>query len=110
MADADLLAADGRIRDHATDLKDFGSTAGLIEQLDLVITVDTAVAHLAGAMGKPVWVLLPWAADYRWMLGRSDSPWYPTMRLFRQAVFGDWKAVIATVQTCLFSEFPLSRR
>ena len=95
--DAELLAADGRIRDHAAGLKDFAATAGLIAQLDLVITVDTAVAHLAGAMGKRVWVLLPCAADYRWLLGRPDSPWYPTMQLFRQARFGDWPAVLAAV-------------
>jgi tetratricopeptide (TPR) repeat protein len=80
-------------------LRDFADTAALIACLDLVITVDTAVAHLAGAMGKPVWVLLSQAPDWRWMLGRSDSPWYPTMRLFRQTQPGDWAPVIDRVRT-----------
>ena len=82
-------------------LGDFADTAAVIQQLDLIITVDTAVAHLAGAMGKPVWVLLPFAADWRWMLEREDSPWYPTMRLFRQLQPGDWSAVFAAVKRAL---------
>src|SRR5258708_27533659 len=69
----------------------------MISQLDLVIAVDTSVAHLAGAMGKPVWVLLPHLPDWRWMLGRDDSPWYPSMRLFRQQSPGDWEPVIQSV-------------
>ncbi|NJL42778.1 MAG: glycosyltransferase family 9 protein [Pseudanabaena sp. SU_2_4] len=69
--------------------------------MDLVITVDTAVAHLAGALGKPVWVMLPFAADWRWMLGREDSPWYPTMRLFRQRQNGDWEDAIERVINAL---------
>jgi Tfp pilus assembly protein PilF len=85
------------IQDFTSDLRDFGDTAGLIDQLDLVITVDTAVAHLAGAMGKRVWVLLAQIPDWRWMLNRPDSPWYPTMRLFRQQTRGDWDAPIAEV-------------
>ena len=83
--------------DFTDQLNDFSDTAALIENLDLVITVDTAVAHLAGAMGKTVWVLLPFAPDWRWMLNRSDSPWYPSMRLFRQRQPGDWAGVIETV-------------
>lgn len=75
-------------------IRDFGDTAALIARLDLVITIDTAVAHLAGAMGTATWVMLPYAADWRWMIGRDDSPWYPTMRLFRQALPGDWQDVI----------------
>ncbi len=83
--------------DFSADLRDFAETAGLISQLDLVITVDTAVAHLAGAMGKPVWVLLARLPDWRWLLDREDSPWYPTMRLFRQRTMGDWEDVIRRV-------------
>ena len=79
--------------DWTDELGDFAATAALIANLDLVIAVDTAVAHLAGAMGKPVWVLLPFAPDWRWQLKRDDSPWYPTMRLFRQIRTGDWDDV-----------------
>jgi hypothetical protein len=79
--------------DHA--LTDFADTAALIDQLDLVIAVDTAVAHLAGAMGKPLWVLLSHIQDWRWLLGHADSPWYPTARLLRQPQIGDWDSVIA---------------
>jgi hypothetical protein len=68
--------------------------ATVIANLDLVITVDTLVAHLAGALGKPVWLLLQYAADWRWMDGRDDSPWYPTMRIFRQQRPGDWTTVL----------------
>jgi len=78
---------------------DFEDTAAAIAALDLVITVDTAVAHLAGALGKPVWTLLPFVPDWRWMLDRDDSPWYPTMRLFRQRSRGDWKEVIESVKS-----------
>ena len=84
------------IDDLSRDLNDFGDTAAAVENLDLVISVDTALAHLVGAMGKPIWTLLPFAPDWRWMLERTDSPWYPTMRLFRQEEWGDW--------TCVFQE------
>lgn len=77
------------------ELKDFTETAGLVANMDLVISVDTSVAHLAGAMGKPVWVLLPFSPDFRWLLDREDSPWYPTARLFRQPAIGDWDSVMA---------------
>jgi tetratricopeptide (TPR) repeat protein len=82
----------GGITDWTQELKDFSDTAGLAANLDLVISVDTSVAHLAGAMGKPVWLLLPFAPDWRWGLERSDSAWYPTMRLFRQKREGDWQS------------------
>ena len=81
--------------DLSEDLNDFGETAALVSNLDLVITVDTAMGHLAGALGKPVWIMLPKASDWRWLLKRSDSPWYPTARLFRQETPGAWDAVIA---------------
>jgi tetratricopeptide (TPR) repeat protein len=79
------------------ELEDFADTAALIDNLDLVITVDTAVAHLAGALGKPVWILLPYVADWRWLQSREDSPWYPTARLFRQSDRRDWEPVIERV-------------
>jgi len=94
--DLERLTRDNfEIADLASDFSDFAETAAAVEALDLVITVDTAVAHLAGGLGKPVWLLLPWVTDWRWMLDREDSPWYPTMRLFRQARGGDWSNVIA---------------
>jgi hypothetical protein len=80
---------------------DFAETAAIVAQLDLVVTVDTAVAHVAGALGKPVWVLLPFVPDWRWMLDREDSPWYPTMRLFRQGADRRWAPVIERVVACL---------
>ena len=82
-------------------IQDFADTATLIEQLDLIITVDTSLVHLAGAMGKPTWLLLSFVPDWRWMLDRSDSPWYPTIRIFRQPTRGDWHSVITTVKTAL---------
>jgi len=100
-ADLALLEADARLRDWSAQLGDLADTAGLVDALDLVITVDTAVAHLAGALGKPVWLLLPSTPDYRWLLYRSDSPWYPTMRLFRQPATGDWAAVLAGIVAAL---------
>ena len=85
----------------AGSLADFGETAALATNLDLVITVDTAVAHLCGALGVPTWVLLPHAPDWRWLLGRDDSPWYNAMRLFRQDRPGDWAGVIGRVAAAL---------
>ncbi len=85
------------IVDLHNELNDFTDTAAVIENLDLIISVDTAVAHLAGALAKPVWTLLPYVPDWRWLLEREDSPWYPTMRLFRQPEPGNWKAVMERV-------------
>lgn len=87
--------------DLTADLHDFADTAALIKNLDLVISVDTAVAHLAGALAKPVWVLIPFVPEFRWLLARTDSPWYPTMRLFRQPRLNDWSDVIHQVATAL---------
>ena len=85
-------------------IEDFSDTAAIIANLDLVISVDSAVAHLAGALGKPCWVLLPdYQTDWRWLTGRHDSPWYPGMRLFRQPSGGGWEAVVATLAEALRS-------
>lgn len=83
-------------------IHDFNDTAGLMEHLDVVLTVDTSVAHLAGALGRPTWVMLPWfALDWRWLLERKDSPWYKTAKLFRQPRMGDWDSVLAEVEKFL---------
>ena len=95
--DAHLLRDHPEIVRIGEQLEDFAETAAIISLLDLVISVDTAIAHLAGALGKPVFVLLPLAADFRWMRRRRDSAWYPTARLFRQKSFGQWDAVVAAV-------------
>ena len=86
------------IPDLSSEFEDFVDTAAAINALDLVITVDTSVAHVAGAVGKPVWVLLPWVTDWRWLLDRADNPWYPTMRLFRQKKGEDWAEIISRVE------------
>ncbi|MHC4559811.1 MAG: tetratricopeptide repeat protein [Planctomycetota bacterium] len=91
------LAGQMSVMNLADELKDFTDTAAVIENLDLVISVDTAVLHLAGAMGKPAWAILPFTPDWRWMLDRQDSPWYPTLRLFRQIRYGDWDDVFQRV-------------
>jgi hypothetical protein len=79
------------------EIEDFADSAAILTYLDLVIAVDTAIVHLAGAIGKPVWTLLPFIPDWRWMLERNDSPWYPSMRLFRQPRAGDWESVFIEV-------------
>lgn len=99
--DAALLETLGGMKLLGGDLADFTDTAAVISLLDLVITVDTAVAHLAGALGKEVWILLPFSPDWRWLLARKDSPWYPTARLFRQPRTGDWAGVLTQVAMAL---------
>jgi len=90
-----------RVTDWHLRLKDFSETAHVLQQLDLVISVDTAVAHLAGALNRPTWLLLPQNADFRWLKGRLDSPWYPSMRLFRQSAHGDWPSVVHQLKQAL---------
>lgn len=103
VAEIKELGLSGVIQDLAPRLKDFADTAAVISQLDLVITVDTAVAHLAGALGRPVWILLPYGANWRWLQDREDSPWYPTARLFRQPWPGNWIAPVLAVREALRS-------
>ena len=93
----DLSSSFPSLLDWTDELSDFADTAALISELDLIITIDTSIAHLAGAMAKPVWTLLSHSPDWRWLLNRQDSPWYPTMRLFRQKKEGDWSPVIEDV-------------
>lgn len=97
-ADRPALRGDTPIAHFGAELTDFRDTAALVSLMDVIVTVDTAVAHLAGAMGKRVWILLPFSPDWRWLLGRDTSPWYPTARLFRQPRIGDWDSVVARVQ------------
>jgi hypothetical protein len=93
---ADQIAP-AELIDFTAEFSDFDETAAFIKNLDVVVTVDTAVAHLAGAIGKPTWMLLPLVTDWRWMIDRADTPWYPTMRLFRQRAIGDWPQVVRDV-------------
>jgi hypothetical protein len=95
--DRAVLGAHPDVTNLGDALLDFGDTAAVMASLDLVVSVDTAAVHLAGAMAKPVSVLLPFSPDWRWLLDRRDSPWYPTARLFRQGAPGDWDSVIAEV-------------
>jgi hypothetical protein len=99
--DVAWLSAHPEIRHFGDELSDFADTAALVQQMDLVISVDTSVAHLAGSMGKPVWIPLSFVPDWRWMLDRDDSPWYPTARLFRQPKRGEWESVIDDIVAAL---------
>jgi tetratricopeptide (TPR) repeat protein len=95
--DLGTLQANPAIADFSKDLNDFSDTAALCECMDLVISVDTSVAHLSGALGKPTWVVVMYSPDWRWLLDREDSPWYPTVRLFRQATIDDWAGALGRV-------------
>jgi len=104
--DETVLRQCAELAHYGAELADFAETAGLVANLDLVITVDTAVAHLAAGLGKPVWLLLAFNPDWRWLLDREDSPWYPTVRLFRQTRPGDWDGVVARVADALWAIKP----
>jgi tetratricopeptide (TPR) repeat protein len=100
-ADRAWMAGQPLLTDHGSALEDYTETAAAVSAMDLVISVDTSLAHLAGALGRSVWILLAHSADWRWMMERDDSPWYPTARLFRQQHRGDWDGVLADVEAAL---------
>jgi tetratricopeptide (TPR) repeat protein len=104
--DAELLRSNPQVKNLGDALETFADTAAVIASLDLIIAIDSAMVHLAGALGKPVWILLPYSPDWRWLLGRTDSPWYPTARLFRQARIDDWEGVVenATQELARFAQ------
>ena len=106
-SDAALLATRPDIRHFGDELRDFADTAALIEAVDIVISIDTSVAHLAGAMGKPLWIMLPYNPDWRWMMDRDDCLWYSTARLYRQTAVGDWASVVRRVSEALRERFAL---
>jgi hypothetical protein len=97
-ADAETLARNPRVLHLGEELADFADTAAVLSLADLVICVDTSVAHLAGALGRPAWLMLPFQPDWRWTLDGAASPWYPDVRLFRQPSIGDWTSVVARVR------------
>ena len=99
--DLSALSESGII--HFGESLDFAATAVVCSEMDVVVTIDTSIAHLAGALGKKVFILLPFSADWRWLQGRSDSPWYPSATLFRQRQIGDWSEVFADVALALRS-------
>jgi hypothetical protein len=96
-----------RLVDWTPELEDFADTAALVDTLDLVISIDSAVGHLAGALGKPTWLMLSTAADFRWLTDRFDSPWYPLHRLYRQPRPGDWDSVVRAILNDLPTDYPL---
>jgi tetratricopeptide (TPR) repeat protein len=110
-ADRRTLADHPEVFDAGSELKSFADTAALMNALDLVLTVDTSVAHLAGALGRPLWIMLAWLPDWRWFLEREDCPWYPTARLYRPPTIGDWDSIVARVRQDLaaLSKSPLPR-
>jgi hypothetical protein len=95
--DDSFMTRSGRIAVNHRELADFADTAALIEEMDLIVSIDTSVAHLAGALARPLWVMLPYAVDYRWGPEGDRTPWYPTATLFRQATVGDWQSLVATM-------------
>jgi len=95
------LAAAGNVLILDDELASFDETAAVVAGLDLVISVDSAVAHLAGALGRPAWIMLKLGADWRWLSARGDTPWYPTLRLFRQPTLGDWQPVVEALCAAL---------
>ncbi|NVJ90383.1 MAG: glycosyltransferase family protein [Methylocystaceae bacterium] len=105
----DILTSGAKsiVVDASADIKDFADSAGLLSQMDLVITIDTSLAHLAGALGKPVWLMLPYTPDWRWMLKRDDSPWYPSMHIFRQSKPGDWDGAFKKLYDALDAQLAL---
>jgi hypothetical protein len=105
--DASTLRSLPRINHVGADLRDFEDTAAVFSLVDLVISTDTSVANLAGATGVPAWILLSFSPDWRWMLDRTHSPWYPTARLYRQTTLGDWDSVLAAVREDLKRHPPL---
>jgi tetratricopeptide (TPR) repeat protein len=104
-ADAALLAANPWIRTCTADIDDFSDTAALVESTDLVLSVCTSVVHLAGALGHPTWAMLTFDADWRWLLGRTDSPWYPATTLYRQDIHGDWRGLLRRIAADLSRRF-----
>ena len=99
--DAELLARHGNISYLGNELADMADTAAVAALADLTISVDTSVVHLAGSLGRPVWVMLPFAPDWRWTLSGEHCPWYPQARLFRQSALGDWPSTIAMLRAAL---------
>ncbi|MBV8635822.1 MAG: glycosyltransferase, partial [Burkholderiaceae bacterium] len=103
--DAALLKETAAIDDLSSFLTDFAETAAIVSCLDLLITVDSSLAHLAGALDVPVWIMLPHLADFRWLMEVQDSPWYPSARLFRQRSHGDWTSVVDAIDAALAERF-----
>jgi hypothetical protein len=99
--DRPALQSNPRILQFAPELTDFSDTAALCECMDVVISVDTSVAHLSGALGKSTWILLPFVPDWRWLLDRDDTPWYPAAKLYRQRRIGEWNDVLEQVRADL---------
>jgi len=103
--DKKIIKKETKIFDHSTELYNFEDTAALVDCMDLIITIDSAIAHLAGALAKETWIMLPFNDDYRWLLDRDDSPWYPTVKLYRQSKMGEWDSVIKSVNKDLIKKF-----